>query len=83
MDAARAVMRLAGRIVMRLPGAGLGADAFMAAREMAAPHLEKAELRALSAARLMIDLRLAQLALKRDEKPAGDEDKGFTTIEIE
>ena len=83
LGAARAAFGLAARLVMRLPGAGLGADAFMAAREMAAPHLEKAEIRALSAARLLIDLRLAQLELKREEKPALAEEDRFTTIDIE
>lgn len=82
-SAARAALGLAVKMFMRLPLAGLGADAAKAAMEMAAPRLERAELRALSAARLLIDLRLARLAQRRDENPEPPEKAGFTTIEIE
>lgn len=85
---AGAALGLGARMVMRLPMAGLAAEAVKTALDTAAPHLEQAEIRALSAARLLIDLRLAALEKKRgDIEPGSGETPGgnaaFTTIEIE
>ncbi len=74
--------RAAGRAVRLVPGSGLLMDALSAAKTAARPHIVRAEKRALTVIRLLVDLRLAQLEQEpADETPP--EKKKFQTIEIE
>lgn len=74
------VVRRAARMIMSLPGADM---ALSLIKESAGPLLLEAETRALTTARLFIDLRLAKLAQKQAEGPGRSKKSKITNITIE
>lgn len=76
----KGVIRRTARMILSLPGADL---ALSILKERAGPLLLEAETRALSTARLFIDLRLAKLAQKQADAPETAKKSKIINITIE